>query len=409
MLLSKSSLQETELSIDTFNNVNIALWVEDASNLYKELCKINATYNGTLTEFLERNPHEIPRLLDLIKILDVNDYAVSLYKAPNKTVLLQGIRNYFIKESFQDFVKMILSLFSGNHEYTYTSSKITINGCKIITQVTVKIPLEARNNWSQMIVSEFEISNFIKQEVSLKIQSEKAIQETKNKEKILSIIAHDLKNPFNTILGFSDLLLSKFHSTSDDQKQEFIKYIHESAHQSYQLLSNLLTWGKMEQNSTNKNFQLFALKPLVETLHSLIQTTCINKNITIHHNIENSIEVYADLNMFSFVIRNILTNAIKFSYKNSDIYIQAYKDQKMVVIEISDQGIGMDCNTQLTLFNQDKRESRPGTDNELGTGIGLVLCKEFIEKQYGSLDIESKEGEGTKVIVKIPCEKKQYL
>lgn len=409
MITHSNTKQNTDSHIDVFNNLPVAVWIENASLLYRELHRISQSYNGTIQQFLERNPHEIPRLIDLIEIIDINDYAVTLYKANHKQQLIKGIRNFFIKESFQDFTKMLVSLSSGNTEYTYTSSKITITGYKIITQITVKIPEDARYNWSKMIVTETDISQFIKREVSLKIQTEKAQNENDNKDKILSIIAHDLKNPFNTILGFSELLLTKFNSFSQDQVNEFLKYIHESAHHSYHLLSNLLNWSKMQQSGANKNLQVFALEPLISTISQLIHTSCISKNITIHQRIAKDIEVYADINMLSFVIRNVLTNAIKFSYKNSDIFIHASVVNKEVIIEIADEGIGMDNDTQLQLFDPEKITSRKGTENECGTGIGLMLSKEFIEKQNGTLELESEVGKGTKVTLRIPCEKKQYL
>ena len=148
---------------------------------------------------------------------------------------------------------------------------------------------------------------------------------------------------------------------------------------------------------------------MISNISQLIHTTCVSKNITIHQRIAKDIEVYADINMLAFVIRNVLTNAIKFSYKNSDIFIHAYEQNTDVVIEIADEGIGMDIDTQLQLFDPEKISSRRGTENECGTGIGLMLSKEFIEKQHGSLEIESEMGKGTKVTLRIPKEKKQYL
>jgi len=409
MITHSNTTPHVNSDTDIFNNLPVAIWIEDASMLYRELQRISQSYNGTIQQFLERNPHEIPRLIDTIRIIDINDYAVTLYKANHKQQLIKGIRNFFIKESFHDFTKMLVSLCAGNTEYTYTSSKITVTGYKIITQITVKIPEEARYNWAKMIVTETDISQFIKREVALKIQTEKAQTDNDNKDKILSIIAHDLKNPFNTILGFSELLLTKFNSFTQDQVNEFLQYIHESAHHSYHLLANLLNWSKMQQSGVNKNLQLFHLEPLVTNISQLIHTSCVSKNISIHQRIAKDIEVYADINMLAFVIRNVLTNAIKFSYKNSDIFIHASLVNKEVILEITDEGVGMDNDTQLQLFDPEKITSRKGTANECGTGIGLMLSKEFIEKQNGSLELESEIGKGTKVTIRIPCEKKQYL
>lgn len=408
MFLEKDLVQDKRSTCD-INSLGFAVWVEDASLLYKELCKITQSNNCTLSRFLETHPQDIPRLIDLVKIIDVNEETVSLYKAQHKNEILQGIRKFFIKETFHDFTKMILSLFSGTNEFSYTSSKITIHGVKRITQVHVKIPENAINDWSRMVVTEFEISNFIKREISLKMDSDRALQDAENKEKIVSIISHDLKNPFNTILGFSELLLSKYSTFSEEQVLEFIEYIHESANQSYHLLGNLLQWSKMQKSSTLRLLQIVPIESLVNSVTDLINATCVSKCITIHKDIPQNSTVFADYNMMAFILRNVLTNAIKFSHKNSDIYITSHLENNNTVIIISDKGIGMDSNTQLSLFDPDKVLSRKGTENESGTGIGLMLTKEFIEKQKGTLEIESEENSGTNVIIKIPTFKPNYL
>jgi hypothetical protein len=117
-------------------------------NVVSRVAKISLLYNGTIQQFLERNPHELPRLIDLIQIIDVNDFAVSLYKASHKNQLIKGIRNFFIKEVSR-FHKNVGEFICRFYRYSYTSSKITVSGHKVITQVTVKIPQHALHDWSQ--------------------------------------------------------------------------------------------------------------------------------------------------------------------------------------------------------------------------------------------------------------------
>lgn len=408
-MFSEKDLTQEKTEICNIHSLGFAVWVEDASLLYSEICKIKQKHPEGLSRYLEINPQELPRLIDLIKVIDVNEETVKLYKAQHKNELLRGIRKFFIKETFYDFAKMICALSSGAHEFTYTSSKITNYGIKKITQVHVKIPENAINDWSSMIVSEHEISDFIKREIALKIELEKVQSEIENKDKILSIIAHDLKNPFNTILGFSELLLHKFSTFEEDQKVEFISYINESANHSYQLLTNLLHWNKMQKTTTLKNLQVFNLKPLVNSVVDLIHTNCIAKAISINSNVPDNIMVYADYNMMSFILRNVLTNAIKFSYKNSEIILSASISSTHTVITVIDKGIGMDADTQLSLFDPEKLVSNKGTENECGTGIGLMLTKEFVEKQNGTLEIESEIDSGTQIIITIPSQKSTYF
>src|SRR5690606_18857886 len=130
---------QTSTAVDFFENAGIAIWHEDASALYVALCNI-AHEHGSIAVYLQQNPHELPRLLDLIQIIDINEAAVRLFKAANKAELRAGIRGFFMKESYFDFFKMIVHLFAGNTSYTYSSSKLTKNGHKCITQVTVTIP-----------------------------------------------------------------------------------------------------------------------------------------------------------------------------------------------------------------------------------------------------------------------------
>ena len=398
---------QTSTAVDFFENSGVAIWHEDASSLYVALCDI-AREHGSIAIYLQQNPHELPRLIDLIQIIDVNDAAVSLFHAANKKELLTGIRDFFMKESYFDFFKMIVHLFAGNTSYTYSSSKLTKNGHKCITQITVTIPESSISTWDHMIVSEVDITHFIKREVRLKRSLEKVDAALDSKEKLLSIIAHDLKNPFNNILGFSELILKKYDSLQSDTIYEYLQYIHESACQSYHLLTNLLQWGTCNNLSATATIESCSIIAIVQEVVELVKTSCISKEIEVKTDILEEHIAYADYYMTSFVVRNVVTNAIKFSHARSYIFIRSYVQDNFLHIEVRDTGIGMDTHVQGSLFSTEVTKSRPGTHNELGTGIGLILCKEFIEKQAGKLLVETIEGHGTTVTIVLPMKKYQF-
>jgi len=409
LYINSEHIENSIDAIDVINNIGVAVWVEDASALYVELQRLEKVHAISISQYLGQNPHEIPRLIDLIRIIDVNDETVTLFKAKHKQELLQGIRNFFIKESYYDFMKMLINLYNGKNQYKYTSSKITRHGHKLVTQVTVNIPAKCENDWSQMIVSEFDISHFIKNEVSLKVSTEKQKLTIDNKDKLISIIAHDLKNPFNNILGFSELLLAKFDVLDQETIKSFVQYIHESAGQSYHLLNNLLHWGKLQDITSACKIEECIVSESVKEVVELLNTATIAKKISIHSCINNSHIVYADKHMLTFIIRNIVTNSIKFSEEESIITVTSYLKNNKTYILIADTGMGMDDETKTNLFNGKSNSSKSGTSNETGTGIGLMLCKEFVDTLYGTISVNSKLGEGTQITIELPAVKHTYL
>ncbi len=401
-------LQHTQIS-DTdeiFNNCGVPIWYEDASELYSELTHIENTF-GSIPQYIKYHPHIIPQLIDTIKIIEVNNDALSFFNAEKKE-LCQGIRNYFNNETYNRFFQMIMHLYAGNLSYTYITSKFSKKGRKFITQVTVTIPEKYRHNWSRMIVTEMDVSHFIKSEVQLKRKLESYEQIIDNKNNFASIVSHELKNPFNTILGFSDLLLANFKSLSSKKIFEFIQYIHESAHQSYQLFDNLLEWTSSNIFQASRRFCV--VQDIVDDVLNTVKMACVSKEILIEKSIPEEQRVFADVNMLSFVLRNVITNSIKFSYSKSSISITSYTRDAQVYIEVEDSGIGMDADTQGSLFvDDDAVQSRKGVCDESGTGIGLQLCKRFMEKQSGKIIFDTRPHKGTKVTLILPEKERIYV
>lgn len=228
------------------------------------------------------------------------------------------------------------------------------------------------------------------------------------KDKFYSIIAHDLKGPFNGFLGLTELMADDIDNMSNEEIKFAASNMRSSAKNLFNLLENLLEWSRMEQNLipfTPKKYQLesFVLDSIVT-----LRDNASKKEITINTNIPSSFAIFADKNMFQAVVRNIVLNAIKFTPKKGTIDIQATQKHTDIIIAVKDTGIGMCPKTIDELFKIDIQNNRIGTDNEPSTGLGLILCKEFIEKHNGKIWAESEEGNGSIFFISFPKIEYQY-
>jgi signal transduction histidine kinase len=232
------------------------------------------------------------------------------------------------------------------------------------------------------------------------IDSEKQLlQANTTKDKFFSIIAHDLKNPFTSIIGFSDLLIKNINNYNDEKKLEFLKMIHLSAKNVYNLLENLLLWSRSQSNKIEIRPEKIKPDKIIFENVLLFTPSAKYKDIKIEYSFIPDIEIFADKQMFNTVIRNIISNALKFTNQGGKINISLEKSENKAFIIISDNGIGMSAEQMNKLFQIDKSAIREGTGGERGSGLGLILCKEFVAKNKGEMFIESNEGKGTKVTV----------
>lgn len=222
------------------------------------------------------------------------------------------------------------------------------------------------------------------------------------KDKFFSIIAHDLKNPFVTLLGFSEILLSDFKELQNDEILFYINEMKKSADLSFNLLQNLLQWSRSQTGRIEYHPQLLDLKNIVQENVALVLKSAEKKNINLVLNIKVELIINADQDMINTIIRNLLTNAIKFTHKNGIICIDAISKNGFVELCIKDSGIGMNNETIDKLFRLDVSLSTSGTENETGTGLGLILCKEFVEKHGGKIWATSELGKGSTFFISLP-------
>lgn len=222
-----------------------------------------------------------------------------------------------------------------------------------------------------------------------------------NKNKIFSIIAHDLKSPFNTMIGYTELLKKKSHVYSPEKISLIAEKLNLIALNTFNLLENLLLWTNFHENrikicKENLNF-IEIINPTIVFFRELIDSKQISIKID-----DAESTIFADKIMLQYVLRNLIHNAIKFTENNGTVIIKISKNRKNIIISVIDDGIGISENTLANIFDNNILTTTQGTNYEKGTGLGLQLCKEFIELHNGKLWVESKKGEGSKFCFSIP-------
>jgi len=261
-----------------------------------------------------------------------------------------------------------------------------------------KFKLEEQNRTLQLLNKKIENSN---QQLAVQANDLKELNAQKNR--FFSILAHDLRNPFSGFVGMTSLLRHSWKSMSEDDLEDFIVTLDSTADKVNKLLENLLKWSQVQLDSLVIEKHSFNLKNLVDDVIELKKTNANKKKINLINNIDAKIQLLADEQMTQMVVRNLLSNAIKFTSREGFVKIDAVKTKEdMLQVAVTDNGIGMSDETQKKLFNISEKVSRPGTEGEESTGLGLILCKALTEKQGGELWVESKEGSGSVFYFTLP-------
>lgn len=265
---------------------------------------------------------------------------------------------------------------------------------------TNKIPLFNENNKSLGILGTYEDITIQKEaERKIKKANDDLRETVATKDKFFSIIAHDLKSPFQGLLGYSQILSEEYESLTSEEIQSFANGIYDISRQSLNMLDNLLNWSRMQTGSMAFNPEFINLRNSLGSTIDLLTSTALNKQITLNNKIEKGAFITADLNMIVTIIRNLISNSIKFTNQNGLIEISSEQTKNKLRIIILDNGIGIEEDRVKDLFRIDKSTSTKGTSNEEGTGLGLVLCKEMVEKNGGTISVTSEIGKGTKFIL----------
>ncbi len=238
-------------------------------------------------------------------------------------------------------------------------------------------------------------------EAELQEAKEKLAELNHQKDKFFSIIAHDLRSPFTGLLGYSDFLVNDYGKLSEDEKKEYINSINETLKSLLDLINNLLEWSKLQFKKEEVTPEEFTLHSVTTKVFNSLKISSHKKNITLAADCPESIKIYSDKNMVETVLRNLVSNAIKFTKTKGTVKVTVEDNDGMISINVKDNGIGMSEETVQNLFKLNTSVTRSGTANEKGTGLGLLICKEFLEKHGGSISVKSKVNEGTIFTVKL--------
>lgn len=243
------------------------------------------------------------------------------------------------------------------------------------------------------------------------IEQQKAILEKQRKElealnttkdKFFAIIAHDLKNPFSTVLGISELLAREFESFDPESLKEFITQIYKYSNNTYNLLENLLQWSMVQTGRMPMSPSTINLASIIDENVELLMGNAKQKKITIESLASNGINAFADVNMLTTVVRNLLSNAIKFTSNGGNIKVNIAEEGLTWKVSVTDTGIGISEKDMKNLFLLDSNPTSIGTSQEKGTGLGLILCKEFVERNHGKIGVNSLIGSGTTFWFTVP-------
>ncbi len=236
----------------------------------------------------------------------------------------------------------------------------------------------------------------------LEINEKKLKELNATKDKLFSIIGHDLKNPFSALASFTEFLIDDKDLRESDEAIPILENMNKTANYGYSLLENLLEWSRSQTGTIEPKPQKILFCRTIEKAVQDFNAIASNKNIKLYYEVGEQIEVLADENMISTVLRNLIHNAVKFSYENGEVKITSHKKNNFLVTSVEDHGIGATEKELSGLFAIDNNLQKVGTNNEKGTGLGLILCKEFVTKNKGEIWAEGQKQKGCKFSFSLP-------
>jgi len=221
------------------------------------------------------------------------------------------------------------------------------------------------------------------------------------RDKFFSVLAHDLRSPFTALLGLSEIAANRNPREEPDAIKEDVVVLHNASKTLYNLTSNLLQWARSQTGNIVLQPDRYDLKLLLDGIASVVRVNASAKNIEVVNNVEPGLYVYVDKETIEVVFRNLLANAIKYSYPGGKVQIEAQSGNQTILVSIADEGVGMTKEKTRDLFNLNKAHSTKGTEKEQGTGLGLIICKEFLDLNNGKINVQSECGKGSTFTVEL--------
>jgi PAS domain S-box-containing protein len=318
------------------------------------------------------------------------------------------VLNLFLSKTFpgkdKESCEIILSSEGNAPMYVFLTGIVAKNenNC-LVTMIDITDRMLAKEELN-IRLKELTAANeeLIQNKKTLKEHEKKLLQLNIDKDRFISILGHDLRSPFSGLLGLAELLTSNVRKFDIDEIEVFANYINSSAQITYNLLDNLLIWGRSQTGRIVFNPQKLNLTEICKNIHELLSASAYAKNITINYSVAEEITVFADIDMLKTILRNLVSNSIKFTEKNGEINISAVQSNSEITISVIDNGIGIKPENLNELFDISHMHTTTGTAEEEGTGLGLIICKDFVEKHGGEIEVESEPGKGSKFYFTLP-------
>lgn len=335
----------------------------------------------------------------------VNSGFVQRYGKDLQQFIKENGKNLKVNSSNKMIGEILEQLYIDKKSKIYNSQSVDLNGNKVWSQSTISPVLDENGEIISLIIIDSDISRLKEAEFEIESQRDELTKVNATKDKFFSIIAHDLKNPFHSIMGFSDLLSRSFDAIEDNKKKEFINLINESSTSAYGLLENLLSWARTQTNKIKFEPSKINIRMVIEEIVQMSNVNAENKNIEfILPEGDEEIITYADYNMVNTILRNLISNALKFTEDGGKISISTEIQADRLLVSVKDSGIGMDNETINSLFSLESFSTSKGTQGEQGTGLGLIVCSEFVQIHGGEIKVESTPGKGSVFSFTLPLE-----
>lgn len=376
-------------SINVFNYVTVGVCVIDVN--YKIICWNNSLSSMTTIEkedAVGRSLLDIyPEFQKKVNILRINDVALggppAIFSATLNKTLFAPKGNSNLPYYYEIIASSMPIEDSAKVYIIFTVEDKTALYKKVNDYKNVK----------DLALIEIEQRKVVENSLKLANQS---------KDKFISIMAHDIKNPLGVMQSVSEFLLKTYNELEESEIFEFLEGLYQSSKKVNELINDLLVWARSQNGTISIHKRDFNLFDIVDEEIQLLSGNANIKSIELFNRIERDFIINADTNMIKTVIRNLISNAIKFTYLNGKVFVDSKLKDNYWIISIMDTGVGISDNDMSKLFNLGESVSKPGTEDERGTGLGLLLCKEFIDLHHGNIWAESELGKGSTFNFSIP-------
>ena len=391
--------------------------VEMASSLFQD--KEGSTYSSIIIRDITERKHLEQQLLEKNELLSlfirhspIHSFIKEVTPAESRVIFASDNYIDMIGIKGEDMIgKNMHELFPTDFAKKITEDDWNVVSAGVLLKLdedlndknytTIKFPIK-QGERTFLAGYTIDITDLKNSELEL-IENEKRLKELNNtKDKFFSIIAHDLRSPFNSIVGFSNILATQVKEQDYEGVEKFAEIIQQSSRRAMDLLSNLLEWSRSQTGRIQINPEFIELGKLINETTLLFTDVSQEKTIKIILRISRNFPVIADRAMISTVLRNLLSNAIKFTNPGGAIVISAENKGHETTISVQDNGVGIEKIVLEKLFQIDSAGSMPGTQNEKGTGLGLLLCKDFVEKHGGKIWVKSEKGVGSTFCFSLP-------